>query len=75
MHYGLDTDQFELDAQLKKRLTNSKALYLSAMGVFCEPSGCLTLNDRQLTAWDEGHLTDTGSKILVAEIVRQLRLD
>ena len=44
MHYGLDTDQFELDAQLKKRLTNSGR---------CANSGwsTLTATCRPMSSW------------------------
>jgi peptidoglycan/LPS O-acetylase OafA/YrhL len=57
------------ESVLSGKAARTGAVYISAMDILCNEEGCLARvgdNPTRLTAWDDAHLTDTGSEILVA---------
>jgi hypothetical protein len=59
------------DAQMRSALTEVGAEYISAWDAICDTDGCLTrLGDRpeDVTASDQAHLTESGSKFLIEAI-------
>ncbi|MDR3576821.1 MAG: acyltransferase family protein [Anaerolineaceae bacterium] len=71
---GLKTEPFEFDPQLRAVVERNGAIYVSALSVFCDGTGCLTLGSQsgesEPLTWDYGHLTDSGSALLAAEITK-----
>jgi len=59
------------DAQMRSALTEVGAEYISAWDAMCDTDGCLTrLGERpeDVTASDQAHLTESGSKFLIEAI-------
>ena len=64
-----------MDGRLRREALAAGVEYISAWDVFCNQDGCLTRvgNDRRnLTAWDDAHLSVAGSNFLVDSIKSRL---
>lgn len=67
---GLNKNFILLDEELKTKLLKYSVQYISTKDIFCNSEGCLTRignTDYDLTAWDYGHLTKSGSIYLVSK--------
>ncbi len=69
---GLNDSRLDLDAALSRLQFDSRLRYVSAMTALCNGDGCLAVVGDELTAFDDAHLTDAGSKIVAAAIVAAL---
>ena len=77
MTFGV-TKMVGLDDRIRQVANRFGAAFVSPINVFCDPAGCLVSigNDpRNLTAWDNGHLTDAGSEYLAQNIVLTFGID
>ncbi len=73
--FGLESYVWELERDVRARVEQSGAEYVSAMDALCNQDGCLTRVDDQpqsLTAWDETHLTAGGAKYLIDHIADRI---
>jgi peptidoglycan/LPS O-acetylase OafA/YrhL len=78
MHHALIPERFSQrvfrvwdDTQMRSALTEFGAIYISAWDAMCDKDGCLTrLGERpeDITASDQHHLTERGSKFLIKAI-------
>ncbi|KQZ78512.1 acyltransferase family protein [Pseudomonas sp. Root562] len=70
---GLDMAVIERNAELRKNLANSGAIYADIINVFCNSEGCMTyLGDdikTGITSWDYGHLTPIASEYLAKKFL------
>ena len=74
MESGLDPQLIPVDMRLRDLSKELGVNYISPKDIFCNESGCLTrLGETAdtLTAWDYGHLTDTGSIFLVSKFPKK----
>ena len=65
---GLVPTPFKLDAEMAELAQRLKVRYLSPLQALCNSDGCLARhhdNIYTLTAWDDAHLTESGSELLV----------
>jgi peptidoglycan/LPS O-acetylase OafA/YrhL len=72
MNLGLE-DMSGLDRALARFSASAGVEYISPLGVFCDPDGCLTrigADLESLTAWDEAHLTVAGSAYFASKLGR-----
>jgi len=69
MHDSLAEEPFAIEGRLEKHLEGIDVTYVSALSALCDAGGCLTIADGQPTAWDEGHLTETGSRVVATAIM------
>lgn len=70
MSAGLNPNFINLDNELSNRMKNIGVHYLSPKDILCDDNGCITKTDDtggSITAWDCGHLTSTGSELLVSQ--------
>ena len=63
----------EMDLRLRRSFDNSAVTYVSPMDTMCHADGCLAVVNGALTAWDDAHLTDEGSKIMAMALLRAMR--
>ena len=73
--FGLESYVWELEREVRARVEQSGAEYVSAMDALCNRDGCLTRVTDQpdnLTAWDETHLTAAGSEYLIDQIADRI---
>lgn len=69
MHFGLEMKFSNTDKYLEEKLKDEAIQYISAKKILCNAEGCLTLLGNtadDLTAWDDAHLTKSGSTYLVS---------
>jgi hypothetical protein len=69
MRYAMDPAPFALEANVKKHLAGVDAAYVSPLEVLCNEGGCLTEDDGTPLAWDKGHLTDAGSRVVARAVL------
>ena len=74
---GLDSQRAERDRALKAGVGGIGGLtYVSVIDRLCDPDGCVGVlpgsTDRDLLAFDAGHLTPKGSVFLVEQLLRPL---
>ncbi len=73
---GLDVGFFEADRELKEQAATNGVIYLSPTSVLCEHGACLTLvsenGKTDLIAFDEHHLTLTGSQYIASALFAPL---
>jgi peptidoglycan/LPS O-acetylase OafA/YrhL len=62
-----------LEFWLEKRAQRYDIEYVSARRIMCNAAGCLARLGKELTAFDNGHLTVPGSKFVVEAILDQLK--
>jgi peptidoglycan/LPS O-acetylase OafA/YrhL len=77
MKYGLQL-RSALDRNLRERSRVAGALYVSPIDLMCDEEGCLTRvgdNNKDITAWDDVHLTVAGSIYLVERFPPSLFVD
>ena len=69
MTFGLVSYTWDYERTVRETVARTGATYASAIDAMCTPQGgCLTQvpdGDEHLTAWDEAHLTASGSIHLV----------
>lgn len=68
MHDGLITDFYALDDSMRDFAKNKKIHYFSPRYFLCNTNGCITrteFDEGDIAAWDEAHLTASGSNFLV----------
>jgi hypothetical protein len=70
---GLNDSRLDVDDTLARLRLDPRLRYVSAMTALCNGDGCLAVVGGELTAFDDAHLTDAGSKIVAAAIVAALR--
>lgn len=73
--FGLVDYLGEFEAEVRERAESLDVEYVSTIDAMCDADGCLTRVGDQpdaLTAWDEAHLTATGSEYLIASIAGRL---
>ena len=73
--HGLVPERARLDRELKARVAGIRGLtYVSVINGLCDPSGCVGVlpgsADRDLLAFDSGHLTPKGSVYLAEQVLR-----
>jgi peptidoglycan/LPS O-acetylase OafA/YrhL len=71
MFFGVADWVWEVDRRLRERADETGVEYLSALDALCTDEGCLArVSERSdsVTAWDDGHLTATGSEYLVSRV-------
>lgn len=76
--YGLRQDPFIWDGYFKTRLNTDLITYISAIDSLCGESGCVIRNGNgpeNLVAVDWGHLSASGSKLLMDRIASNLLHD
>jgi hypothetical protein len=64
-----------LDAEMRQKALAAGVEYISAWDAFCNPDGCLTRvgkDGKDITAWDDAHLSVAGSIYLANAIKSQL---
>jgi peptidoglycan/LPS O-acetylase OafA/YrhL len=69
LKYGLNPKALELDSSMKEFSDRMHIHYISVTGILCNSDGCITrtgMSIDSLTAWDNDHLTKTGSEFLVS---------
>ena len=63
----------ELDSELSRVATGHGAGFKSALAPLCTPGNCLAVipykGGYELTAWDNGHLTEAGSMLLAGRLL------
>lgn len=67
---GLRENVFALNRDMAALAARLGIVYLAPMDALCSPEGCLTrdpADPRGLTAWDDAHLTDNGSRLLASK--------
>jgi hypothetical protein len=66
-----------VDARVKNIAAAEQVLFVSALAGFCRGDTCLAVADAgrgyEPTAWDQSHLTATGSLLLVRELTRSIQ--
>jgi peptidoglycan/LPS O-acetylase OafA/YrhL len=75
MQFGLEEDMLQVDERLRRYSQQAGADYISALRYLCNIDGCLTrVGDapEDLTAFDYGHLTIAGSRLLVGDLLPAL---
>jgi peptidoglycan/LPS O-acetylase OafA/YrhL len=75
MFFGVADWVWEVDRQVRARADEAGVEYLSALDALCTDEGCLArVSDRSdsVTAWDDAHLTATGSEYLVSRVSGEL---
>ncbi len=73
MDSGLDRDFLALDREMRDFSKRLGIDYLSPAAILCDAAGCVTRLGQtgdSLIAWDYAHLTDAGSRFLVARFPR-----
>jgi hypothetical protein len=74
--FGLAGYVWDFERTLRDRVGHAGAEYASAMDALCTPrEGCLTIvsdGSDSLTAWDESHLTASGSIHLIAQLAPRI---
>ena len=77
MSFGV-TKMVDLDDRIRQVANKFDVAFVSAIDAFCDADGCLVSigNDpRNLTAWDNAHLTAAGSEHLAHGITQKFGLD
>lgn len=78
MRFGVTGGPFANEVRLRAALgargakgggETAEVSYVSALDVFCRSGACLAVSDGSLTAWDNAHLTETGSRVLARAIL------
>jgi len=67
--FGLLSAPLQLDHEMMEFFASQPVIYVSPIGILCNDNGCLTRTGNgleSLTAWDETHLTNTGSHYLIS---------
>ena len=75
MLFGVAGWVWDADRQVRERSGEAAVEYLSALDALCTDEGCLArVGERPdgLTAWDDAHLTATGSEYLVSRVSDEL---
>jgi len=76
MLFGLEGYVWDFDREVREQVERTGVEYLSAMDALCTPrDGCLTKvpeGTEGLTAWDEAHLTASGSIHLIAQLAPRI---
>ncbi len=70
MAFGLSQDSIQIDPLLFKLATQLGVNYISPVKILCDGAGCITrLGDTSdtLIVYDNGHLTEIGSRFLVSQ--------
>lgn len=65
---GLITDFYATDDSMRDFAKNKKIRYFSPRYFLCNTNGCITrteFDEEDIAAWDEAHLTASGSNFLV----------
>ncbi len=74
MKYGLDPGFLELDSVLTDFSKQLNINYISPAKILCNDDGCITRTGETrdtLTAFDAAHLTENGSRLLVAQFPKK----
>jgi peptidoglycan/LPS O-acetylase OafA/YrhL len=69
MTFGLAPGTRALDTRLAGFFARRPVTYVSVLPILCDDAGCLTRTSddvTSMTAWDQSHLTDTGSRYVIA---------
>jgi peptidoglycan/LPS O-acetylase OafA/YrhL len=70
---GVEADSLQMDARMKAIEYPPGVTYLSLKDALCDDGGCLTAIgpdvERDLVAWDFGHLTKTGSEFVTRALI------
>jgi hypothetical protein len=75
MFFGVADFVWDADRQVRERSREAAVDYLSALDALCTDEGCLArVGERpdSVTAWDDAHLTATGSEYLIARVSGEL---
>lgn len=70
---GLDQDSLQMDREMRELSFPAGTIYLSLKDLLCDESGCMTAIGpdlaKDLTVWDNGHLTSAASAFVVHSLV------
>lgn len=69
---GVKGARFEIDRAMRQLLSASAAIYVSPLEALCSGDGCLAVLSNRVTTWDDAHLTDVGSDVVAAAILRRV---
>ena len=70
LNFGLRQNFIQTDEVMKKRIKNTKAIYISSKDILCDSGGCITKIDKsndKITTFDYEHLTTPASEFLVSK--------